>query len=959
MTTEQTEKLPEKPNQTSIVARFLPWIIAAAVLLVYLFTLSHWVTVKSLPVVSKIAGWDWHPGNLSWRPTTIAPLHSLVTYPFGWLAGTSQLVALNFFAAMCAALTLALLARSVSILPHDRTREQRQRETGKLFNAIPYAWLPPLAAVMVCGLQLTFWENAIAATGEMLDLLLFAYVIRCLLEYRITQRESWIAKFAFVYGLGIANNWAMIGFIPLFLVALIWIKGASSFNFRFVSRLAIFGAIGLSLYLLFPLLTIFSSDSHDTFFGALRDHLRYQKNYLFNLPFVYATSLRSHLFMIALTSLLPLMMIGIRWPSFRGDLSHVGSTITALMFRVMHLGFLAIGFWIFFDPKFSPRFLGFELLPFLSFYYLTALTVGYFIGYSLLIFGREPIQKWERASSVHKLVNLLILVATGVAAIGVPIALARKNYPLILVNNGTFLNQFSKLTAESLPSSNAVILSDDPNRLLLLKAIYTQMGKASDNILLETGSLPFPEYQQYLHKHFNKDFPEPNPTNRVSDVDLMQRLESLSKTHPIFYLHPSFGYYFEKFCPVPHKLVYELKPYPTNSLLALGMTAGELAENQTFWTSFQKDILPEVSSLASKSAEIKLLDSYYSRALNFWGTELQKAKRLDEAGRTFGDAIKLNPENVAAHINQQFNASLRKGEIRPVQADDELEKKLGQYPDLPTAIIWNGPFDEPNFCLRLGEILARGGNLRQSVRLFIRTLELTPKSFEARLSLAKSYIELQQPDESLKLIHQLRENQKTSLLSTNADLELLRVESLSYLAKNDFSTAEKILIASVQEHPKDENRMGVLTQLYLDTRQYTNALKTVQKQMQIAPQSTRALFVKAVLNMQLGQFSEAVTSLDQLLKLQPENQSALLNRAIANLQSGKLDDSKRDYNALLKTVPKNTFQIYYGLAQVAEKQKDRAAAIKNYKLYLKYAPAGGAEAVEVKKHLKTLENEKN
>ncbi|MEO6184310.1 MAG: DUF2723 domain-containing protein, partial [Verrucomicrobiota bacterium] len=632
MTTEQTEHLPEKQIQTSILSRFLPWIIAAGVLLVYLFTLSHWVTLKSLPVVSKIAGWDWNPGNLSWRPTTITPLHSLMTYPFGWLTGTSQLVALNFFSALCAALTMALLARSVSILPHDRTREQRQRETGKLFHSIPYAWLPPLVAVLVCGLQLTFWENAIAATGEMLDLLLFAYVIRCLLEYRLSQRESWIAKFAFVYGLGMTNNWAMIGFFPLFLAALIWMKGASFFNFRFVLRLAVFGAIGLSFYLFFPLLAIFASESNTTFWGVLKDHLRFQKNYLFNLPFVYATSLRSHLFMIAFTSLLPLMMIGIRWPSFRGDLSHVGSTITALMFRVTHLGFLAIGLWIFFDPKFSPRFLGFELLPFLSFYYLTALTVGYFMGYALLVFGREPMQKWARSSSVFKLVNLLILIATGLTAIGVPIALARKNYPLIKVNNGAFLNQFSKLTAESLPANNAVILSDDPNRLLLLKAFYTQMGKASDNIFLETGSLPYPEYQQYLHKRHNKDFPEPNPTNRVSDAGLMQHLETLGKTHPIYYLHPSFGYYFEKFYPMPHKLIYELKLYSTNSLLAPKMTTDELAENQTFWASFQKDVLPEVSSLASQSAEVKLVNSYYSRALNFWGTELQKAKRLEDAG---------------------------------------------------------------------------------------------------------------------------------------------------------------------------------------------------------------------------------------------------------------------------------------------------------------------------------------
>ena len=37
-------------------------------------------------------------------------------------------VALNLFSAVCAALTLGLLARSVAILPHDRTDAQRERE---------------------------------------------------------------------------------------------------------------------------------------------------------------------------------------------------------------------------------------------------------------------------------------------------------------------------------------------------------------------------------------------------------------------------------------------------------------------------------------------------------------------------------------------------------------------------------------------------------------------------------------------------------------------------------------------------------------------------------------------------------------------------------------------------------------------------------------------------------------
>ena len=98
----------------------LPWCAAAGALALYFFTLNHWVTLASLPVAAKITGWDW------WTPTIQSPLYLLLTYPVSWLPKGAQLLALNFFSAVCAALTLGLLARSVALLPHDRTREQRQ-----------------------------------------------------------------------------------------------------------------------------------------------------------------------------------------------------------------------------------------------------------------------------------------------------------------------------------------------------------------------------------------------------------------------------------------------------------------------------------------------------------------------------------------------------------------------------------------------------------------------------------------------------------------------------------------------------------------------------------------------------------------------------------------------------------------------------------------------------------------
>jgi hypothetical protein len=127
----------------------------------------------------------------------------------------------------CAALTLGLLARSVALLPQDPTRDmQREARAQRFFIlTIRTAWLPPVLAVAVCGLQMTFWEQATNFTGEMFELLPFAFVIWSLLEYRLDEREWRLFLAAFVYGAGMADNWAMIGFFPVFIAAVIWIRG--------------------------------------------------------------------------------------------------------------------------------------------------------------------------------------------------------------------------------------------------------------------------------------------------------------------------------------------------------------------------------------------------------------------------------------------------------------------------------------------------------------------------------------------------------------------------------------------------------------------------------------------------------------------------------------------------------------------------------------------------------------
>ncbi|MGH8023302.1 MAG: protein O-mannosyl-transferase family, partial [Limisphaerales bacterium] len=201
------------------VRRVLPWLLAAAMLLFYVLTLNHWVSLKNLGDVANLSGWTWTPQNSG-------PLFHLVTLPFRLLPAAAVPLALNIFSALCAALALGLLARSVGLLPHDRTEAQQVRERNDFFLlTVRGAWLPPLLAALLCGLQLTFWRTATNGGSDMFDLLLFAFVIWSLVEFRLDGRDWRLYASAAIVGAGVAEGAVMTAFFPLFIVAIIAVRG--------------------------------------------------------------------------------------------------------------------------------------------------------------------------------------------------------------------------------------------------------------------------------------------------------------------------------------------------------------------------------------------------------------------------------------------------------------------------------------------------------------------------------------------------------------------------------------------------------------------------------------------------------------------------------------------------------------------------------------------------------------
>jgi tetratricopeptide (TPR) repeat protein len=959
-------------TRKNFVPRWLPWLLAAAVFAIYWLTLNRWVSLFNIYVVAKTSGWMW-------QPELYNPLFFIVTCPFRWLPAAQIPVALNLFSAVCAALTLGLLARSVALLPHDRTEAQRRREGNDFsFLTIGSAWLPPVFAVAVCGLQMTFWEQATNCTGEMFDLLLFAFTIWSLLEYRLDERVWRLFLAALVYGAGMTDDWALIGFLPLFVGAIIWIRGLGFFNLRFLALMVLCGLAGFLFYLLLPLLAVVSHKIPVTFWQALKINLSGQW-YVVKLFFT-RDDIRYTLALLSPASLLPVLVLAIRWRSAFGDNSKIGVVLANFMFHLVHAVMLVVCVWVAFDPPFSPRHLGFGV-PFLSFYYLGALSVGYYSGYFLLVFGKKIKSRSRRKRpSPFESFNRVAVAGVWLLAAAAVTGLAYKNVPQIRDTNDDTFKNYAALTEENLPRAGGMVLSDDSRRMFFVEAALARDGRAKDFVFLDTQSLPVPAYHRFLHEKFPKQWPDTvsaaEQTNGVGPLHLIALLATLAKTNELDYLHPSFGYYFEQFCMEPRGLVCKLNPLPNDTLLPPLPDKNQIAANEDFWARAEKTAFgPIVGTPATSDTNappgfgeqalgffhiarepnpnVDLAGIYYSRSLDFWGVQLQRAGELEKAAAHFEMAQKLNPDNIVAQINLQFNASLRAGKIPPVDLSKTTSDQFGKYHDWNEIMNANGPFDEPSFCFKEGSLLSQNNYYRQAVAPLERVHQLLPGNLASRFLLAQIYLASRLPDRALDALREPLAEPKTFFLNATNSTQLNILAATAHLEKNETARGIGLIDTEISRHPTDTNLLFAAAQIYRARGLFTNEIIVIDRKLRLTPDDPSWLFGKGFASIQTKDYDNAIAALTHLLAIQTNNPNARFNRAVAYLDSGKLDAARADYETLRASYT-NSFQVAYGLGEIAWRRHETNEAIQNYEAYLAIARTNTAEFTNIVERLKSL-----
>ena len=927
----------------SFAATRLPWVVAAGALVLYLATLHSWISFASLPAVSHVGG--WHD-----LPQTKQPLLYLVTLPLKLLPASALPFAMNGLAAVFGALTLALLVRSVALLPHDRTKEQRQREQSEhSLLSIGLNWMPPLFGALVCGLQLSFWQHSTSGTGEILNLLLFAYVIRCLLEYRLDHKSGWLIRATAVFAISIPNNWGMIGFLPLFGVALLWTGRMRLFREGLWLKLLFTGIAGLSLYLLLPLVAVMTGSGY-SFTEVLTDNLGDQKSFLSNL-----FSNRLVVMVMACTSILPLLLLGIRWPVSFGDTNAAASAITTVLLRLVHFLFLVACVYTAFDHLFSPR----KLVkaqqvvgigaPFITFYYLGSLSAGYFLGYLLLLFGKEDARRWQKPTEFNKALNRGAYGGLSVAALVGAALLAWQNIGAVWTHNKNDVTGiYTKWLSAKLPKVSAVLLSDgdmSPQRQLL-KAELARYNRENTPLLVDTHRLASPRYHAHLAK-LSPAWPalsdEVADSVRVDEFLILDKLHEVAAKTPIFYTHPSFGYFFEQFHGQPENGLFRLAKYdlggesldkPRLSSTAAGSETERLASIKSTFS----DLADEAGDLQqSNFQDTLIIMSWLSRNVNARGVELARSNRPSEAEamyRAANELFKGSPGgNITAQANLRHLFEMQNNTNPEIEFTENLaemlsEQKLLSISQINHTLKTYGPLDEPNACLLLGQFFESQSQIRQAYHELVRATELTTTDPEPLLFVANMFVAYGMPDKTQPFIDKLRTMKQAKPFQIEQEMRLIKIETGVRLIQDDLETAEKYLTGQLQPHMDTLPGLRTLLGFYMDNELPEKALPILDLWIKENPNDIDAQVGRGLLLAQLKKFDDAISALETAFEDSSGSAKANIRSQLAAVlvEKGEFDTALNHINDALDNDPESG-KFLYQKATIFMQMKEHENAI--------------------------------
>jgi tetratricopeptide (TPR) repeat protein len=556
----------------------------------------------------------------------------------------------------------------------------------------------------------------------------------------------------------------------------------------------------------------------------------------------------------------------------------------------------------------------------------------------------------------------------------VVVGLGARNLPAIRMINDFPLAQCGDLVARSLPpGSGGLVLGDYPDRLFLFQAAQSRAGaEARRWQAVDTRSLPLPDYRAHLDRRHPGNWLLSTNAGPLSSREMIQLLEGLVRSNRVFYVHPSYGYFFESFYQRPMGAAYEVKVLPPNVITPPAANAEQIAQTEKFWDGLSSRIeaLGGVGVTAPRSnlvaklelrfhlgpempIQIAAIKEWYSLSLNSWGVALQRSGQLPAAARRFNQALQVNPNNWLAQVNLNCNSNLQAGINMSMAGASALVSLIGAPEKLGTMMSSWGLVDDPTCCFLLGTVCQQASLPRQALQYQERARALAPTDFAPEFALAQEYLRAGYGEEALNTIQRLRTSTNKAPESMGLDVQLSVLEAGVWLTRSNLNRADAVLQSAVRQHPEDTLAVNRIAQTYFAFGNYTNASRLVSGVLAREPDNIPALMLQSGILLQTKQPNLAVPVLNHVLSL-TNSTEAKLYRMLANIATTNFDAARTDCVDLQNTAP-NSFLGEYGLAKIAELQHDTNQAIQYLTICLSNAPPKSPQWQDLRKRLDDLQ----
>ncbi len=305
----------------------------------------------------------------------------------------------------------------------------------------------------------------------------------------------------------------------------------------------------------------------------------------------------------------------------------------------------------------------------------------------------------------------------------------------------------------------------------------------------------------------------------------------------------------------------------------------------------------------------------YIKAWIMKGDMLRMKADPEGAAKAYGEALKIDGNNIPAHVNL---ASIALDENKLDQAQKEIdalakiqpnnlmgkylhamlqfrEKKFATAKDDLEQVLKSAP-DHMQSLLLMGAVSLELGSLEVAQKDLGRFVGAFPNNAYARKLLAQTFLKMKQPDDALKTLDPL-------LNGKNADMQAYAIASDAYIQEGQYGKAVQYLEKVAASNPKDAQLRMQLGLARLAGGQTDQAIADLEAAAKLDPSKLQAENALALTYIGRKDYDRALSTIQLMLKKDPKNPATLNLQGAAYVGKNDVASARKSFEAAMAASP--------------------------------------------------------